>query len=64
MRGQSLSPYYTVYNTFAFTNACTEFQVRSKHRLESYGDFLRNHPSATKKQRIHAIQQFYDNLLK
>jgi hypothetical protein len=31
---------------------------------ESYGEFLRRTPNATKKQRILAIQRFYNNLLK
>jgi len=38
------------------------FGVENKN--ESYGEFLRRNPTATKKQRIIAIQRFYNNLLK
>ena len=40
-----------------------KFQIIS-YRNESYGEFLRRNPNATKKQRILAIQRFYNNLLK
>ena len=39
------------------------FQIIS-YRNESYGEFLRRNPNASKKQRIIAIQRFYNNLLK
>ena len=36
----------------------------NKKKLISYGEFLRLNPIATKKQRVDAIKNFYDNLLK
>jgi hypothetical protein len=33
-------------------------------KLVSYGEFLQTNPKATKKQRVQAIQKFYNDLMR
>lgn len=37
--------------------------IKTPKKLVSYGEFLTANPNATKKQRVHAITNFYKNLL-
>jgi hypothetical protein len=50
-------------NTPRGRTSLPRLEVHPYPRLESYVEFLRDHPFATKIQRIRAIQQFYDELL-
>ena len=43
---------------------CTNSLSKNKRKILSYGEFLVHNPNSTKKQRIKAIKDFYDNLLK
>jgi hypothetical protein len=40
------------------------FPKDSKRKIISYSQFLKSNPKANKKQRVEAIQNFYNNLLK